>query len=226
MFCHMRYLTCLFLLAAVPARADSITWKASNEVISVTRIAERFWPGLTPGTPWSLTVTFDPTQAPAQVITPGCNRYSAGVSTLTLGSYSYTHTSGNIYTNAGLPDVGCIGSLPEGQSGLIQFWYGTAGWISDSPDAWDLRFADIMYAGYYDLLVKDGTLPRVPTIDPTPGRYFGMEIESAFTGVGLFGGRADFQLVEDITAVPEPATLTMLGIGLASAVAAKRRRRA
>jgi hypothetical protein len=220
----MRYLTFLLLLAATPAWADSITWKASNQVFSVSRSAEFFWPGLVPGTPWSLTVTFDPSQAPAQVITPGCNRYSAGVSTLTLGSFTYTHTSGSIYTNAGLPEVGCIGFLPEGQSGLIQFWYGMNGWVADSPDAWNLRLADIMYAGYYDLLVKDGTLPRVPTIDPSPGRYWGMEIESAFSSVGLFGGRADFQLVDQPATVPEPATVTMLGIGLASLVAAKRRR--
>ena len=219
----MRYLTLVLLLVPVPTWADSITWKASNEVFSVTRLAEHFWPGLVPGTPWSLTVTFDPFQAPAQVITPGCNRYSAGTSTLTLGSFSYTHTSGSIYTNAGLPDIGCIGSLPEGQSGLVQFWYGNNGWVPDSPDAWNLRFADIMFAGYYDLLVKDGTLPRVPTIDPTRGRFSGMEIEGQL-GVGLFGGAANFQAVEQTSAVPEPATLTLFAAGLASLLATRRRR--
>lgn len=221
----MARLVLLLLLVSVPSYADSITWKAANTVKSVYADTDFFVPDLTVGTPWSLTVTFDPAAAPIRVLTPGCNQYSMGPSTLTLGSFTYTHTSGSIFTNAALPEVGCLGGgLPEGHAGLIQFWYGTAGWSSEDPGAWNIAaMGGVTYAGYYDLLVTDGTLPIVPVYDPVQGQYTGMEMEAG-TGIGFFGGAARFELVSQNTPVPEPATMTMLGVGLAALLARRRRR--
>ena len=217
----------LFPAVSPPASGEPITWFASNSVLSVSPDADLFiGAGLTAGTPWSLTVSFNPSAPPIRVLTPGCNQYSMGMSTLTLGSYSYTHAGGQIFTNAALPEAGCIGMLPEGEAGLIQFWFGTEGWQSDNPDAWRLSaWQGVTFAGYYDQLVKDGTLPVVPTFDPHQGQFGGMEIESGL-GTLFFGGSARFQLVPEQPApVPEPATLTLFGAGLAAALAARRKRR-
>ncbi len=218
----MRYLVLLlFLLRATPTSADSITWKAASEV-SFVNDGMNIWPGFTAGTPWSLTVTFDPGALPT-VLAPGCNAYATGSALLTLGSYSYTNSGGQIFTNAGLPEVGCFGGLPEGEAGLIQFLWGSS-WIEE-PGAWTLNDQlSVLIAGYYDLNVKDGTLPGVPVGDPSGGIFGGLLYRSP--NQQFDGGAVNFELVEPPTAVPEPATMTMLGIGLASLVAAKRRRRA
>ena len=147
-----------------------------------------------------------------------------GPSTLTLGNFTYTHSSGSIFTNAALPEVGCVGGLPIGLAGLIQFWYGTGGWSSQDPGAWNIAaMGGVTYAGYYDQLVTDGTLPTVPVYDPVQGQYTGMEMESG-RGLGFSGGAARFEIVSP-TPVPEPATMTMLGAGLAALIARRRRRR-
>lgn len=215
------------LLAATPTSAATITWFAANEVLSVSPWADSFvGPGLTAGTPWTLTVSFDPNMAPARTIFPGCNQYSGVSSTMTLGSFSYTNSGGSIYTNAALPEVGCNGLLPEGLAGNINFWYGTGGWQADDPRAWDIsRWGGITYAAYYDDLVKDGTLPSTPTFAPHQGRYGGFEIENFELGTLLYGGDVRFQRIDEQPApVPEPATIMMLGTGLAL-IARRRLRR-
>ncbi len=217
----MRYLAVLCVLAIPsPALADPITWKAANEVFNVND-GMNLWPGLEPGTPWELTVTFDPQSTPT-VLSPGCNVYSAGAATFKLGGFSYSHSGGEVYTNAGLPEVGCFAGLPEGEAGLIQFLWGN-GWVEE-PGAWPLNDAfGILLAGYYDLNIKDGTLPTVPVFDPNGGIFGGLRFESEHSRFS--GGAVRFEIVEQPTVVPEPATMTLMGAGLAALIAAKRRRR-
>jgi hypothetical protein len=224
MHCRMSRTLCLALCAVLAvsssARAATITWFASNEVQTVSPLGEIFWPGLVPGTPWSLTVSFDPSAAPLSTPTPGCNSFPVAGSTLTLGSYSYSYAGGGTaWTNAALPAIGCIGVLPEGEAGLVQFTYSTSQWLSDDPGAWDLGLSTFMAAGYYDQLVKDGSLPTIPTW--SPGRFGGFVIESPFgPELGLYGGDVQFELVD--AAVPEPASMTLLGAGLAALIARRR----
>jgi hypothetical protein len=71
--------------------------------------------------------------------------------------------------------------------------------------------------------VKDGTLPAVPVFDPNGGIFGGLRFESQ--GSQFSGGAVRWELLEQPTAVPEPATLTLIGAGLAALIAAKRRRR-
>jgi hypothetical protein len=219
----MRYVVALLFLAlSTPTSADPITWKADGELTFVVDQME-IWPGMEQGTPWALTVTFDPDSTPT-VLHPGCNVYDSGPATFQLGGFSYTRSSGQIFTNAGLPQSGCIGLLPEGEVGLIQFWFNSGGWVSE-PGAWalDAAFGPLI-AGYYDAVVKDGTLPTVPTFD-TIGTFDGL-FQLDFDHLQEFGGGpVHFQLVEQPTTVPEPATMTLMGAGLAALIAAKRRRR-
>lgn len=216
----MRYLLFLLSLAvSLPASADPITWKAAGELTYVND-GRNIWPGLDPGTPWELTVTFDPNSA-FTVIHPGCNVYNSGAATFELGDFSYGRSSGEIYTNAGLPAFGCHGFLPEGNVGLIQFWFG--GSWTEEPGSWSLNAAGgPMVVGYYDRNVKDGTLPTIP-VGGNGGMFGGLYQFGFLQEFG--GGAVNFQLVEQPTAVPEPATLTLMGAGLAALIAAKRRRR-
>ena len=217
----MRYLAALFVAVSTPASADPITWKAAGELTYVVD-QMHIWPGMDPGTPWELTVAFDPDSTPT-VIHPGCNVYDSGPATFQLGGFTYTRSAGEIYTNAGLPAFGCIGFLPEGEVGLIQFWFG-GGWIEE-PGAWSLNAAfGPMVAGYYDRNVKDGTLPTVPTFDSI-GMFGGLQQLGLDRLQEFGGGPVHFQLVEQPTAVPEPTTMTLMGAGLAALIAAKRRRR-
>src|SRR6478752_8506574 len=95
------------LLSATSALAASITWEDYGVVTSVGFAGQALYPGLTVGTPWSLHVTFDPNGPGVHSGLPGappdCNIYQSGPMTFTLGTFTYTKPSGQIWTNSNLP---------------------------------------------------------------------------------------------------------------------------
>jgi hypothetical protein len=212
----MAALILFFILGtAAVSHAAPITWQASSS-LTVVHDPRNQWPGLEPGTDWSLTVTFDPL-GPALNLAPGCNSYAAGPTTLVLGGFTYTQTAGAIYTNAILPEVGCASYAP----GLIAFAWGP-NWTQE-PGAWNLNDPfSVLVAGYYDLNATDGSLPWTPVPNPAPGPYGGFDFNQFNQTLGFYSPFAP-RALEQPAPVPEPATLGLMAAGLA-ALAARRRR--
>jgi hypothetical protein len=210
----LKYLATILLLSVpVPAAADSIIWTASGTWTFV-HDPQAYWPGLQVGTPWSLALTFDPA-TPGQLVnasTPHCYRYATGEAALTIGGFSYSNSSGSVSTNFQFPEVGCTENTLPNEPGLVTFLFPDP-WVQEQG-AWDLNGpptgGSFLSISYYDLLAIDGTLPTVPTINPNLFVYDGMVLN-------LFSPQQS-QLFSEIapSAVPEPATLTMFGLGLAS----------
>ena len=136
---------------------------------------------------------------------PNCNIYPSGPMTFTLGPYTYTKPSGQIWTNSNLPGEGCDGPAAPNFNQIQFEWFGS--WTQD-PGAWNL-FGGVLLAGYKDALHQDGTIPTVPTI--VPGSTTGLNFYTATDG--------NFPTFQDVTsaptAVPESGTLVMLSLGLA-----------
>jgi hypothetical protein len=229
MYGCMRYLLVSLLLVflALPrtSAGETITWFASGQVSNVSD-PFHFWPGLTPGTPWSLNFTLD-SNAPRSIPfgRPGCSFYPMGSAAFSLGGFSYSHGGGQVATNWAL-DAGCtLESDPSDPDGLITFLF--LGRWEQEPGAWNLNLSPaITVFSYYDLLATDGSLPLVPVINPDRGQYAGMEHEGAMGDAEFSGGFTPTAVVSQPTPVPEPATMTLFGAGLAAALAARKRRRA
>jgi len=209
----LKYLAMVLLLfVPVPAAAGSITWAASGTWTFVSD-PQGYWPGLQVGTPWSLALTFDPTMSGQQIggpSNPHCYSYATGAAALTIGGFSYSNSSGNVFTNFQFPDVGCTESVLPSEPGLVTFLF--LGPWSQQPGAWNLNgLASAFSVSYYDLLAVNGTLPTAPTINPNLSAYDGIKLD-------LTTGSRNSQLFSEFapSAVPEPGTMAMLGIGLAS----------
>lgn len=212
----------LLVLWSAAARAATITWFDSGVLTSVNGTAE--FPGLTVGTPWSLQINFDPSApgTPASLAAPGsnCNIYPMGSTTFTLGTFTYTSTGGQIWTNSDLPGLGCS----PAPTGAVQFEWGVT-WTQE-PGAWNLNVSSgLLMAGYTDAVQSDGFLPTVPSLS---GASSGLNFYDF-----LSGPRSRFQdhtfapQLADLTPtpVPEPATLGLFGVGLAYVARRVRRRR-
>ena len=213
-----RFLCAVIAIAfAVPATAAPISWAASD-VVAIVYDPFYQLPGLIAGTPWSLVITFNENVAgtPVSGSAPSwdCDVYDAGASAVfQLGAFTYTNSGGQIFTNAVLPFNNCRDVVASSSPpGMIQFAWSSP-WLSE-PGAWNLN-GMFFVAGYYDAVHQDGSLPTIPTVMPG-GPYAGLIVGNPGQVPGhQFASRFEPQLIEQPTPVPEPATLTMLGAGLA-----------
>lgn len=204
------------LSAAKVASADPITWFASDLVTGANSTFEHLLPPI--GTPWSMTATFDP-DAVGQPLNfaapPGCNRYPLMAATFTIGGARYTNPGGGlIMTEAGFPDFGCDPVFNP--DGLTQFVFGIG--ETTDPTPWDLTNMFVV-ADYWDASISDGSLPRTPG-NPAGPTFAAMYDPQQFM---LALGNPEFRVVEQPTPVPEPATMTLFGAGLAAVIARRRR---
>lgn len=214
-----------WVIGSGAAWATPVTWQASGVISSMSDQAP--YGELDPmsiGTAWTLELTFDPDAPGVQMhpeTSPTTYLYKDVVNAqFQLGGFEYT-SLGDIFVNADLPVYGS--STDDGKPGLVQFqmhdrWMGGAG----GPDL--NAGTGLMLASYNDANTFDGSLPSLPVWSAEQGLFGGL----FWTTLRSYPG-SDFSApfnprVVDSTVAAEPASLLLLGSGLA--LLAVRRRRA
>lgn len=210
-------LLCVCLLAASPVTAATlVTWQADGVVTSRTGQLVLPEPGvpIAPpiGAPLSVTLMFDPASAVQTSFggvafpTPGCRNVAVSGS-VTIGGYTAAlggQSQG--FTQSNLPfSTPCQPGSQQTQFELH---------VPAAPDDNPFKLPPgILFLTYRDLLVQDA-FPN----SPTPASlavlaYYDMRGDARW----IFDGRAQLTALEQPSAVPEPGTMTLLGIGLAAA---------
>ena len=194
-----------------------VTWEASGLVNRSVPISIRPGDVRPPvGTPFTLSLTFNPSAAvPTPSGPPGtdCMRVPFSGS-LTLGGASYT-TGGLGFTHAALPGTNCT------FTDFTQFSF-HEGFEPTGDDPWNLGVGgNLLIASYRDLIVQDA-FPEVPA---GAGSWW-LQFDFAFITWEIGGPFAPQAVgVEQPAPVPEPAAVTLFGLGLAALARRMRSRR-
>lgn len=209
-------LTLICLLFARAAAADTmVTWQSSGQVTLSQYLGFTGTPFTPPiGTPYQLTLSFNPAAVkPTDLASnPTCNSVAV-TGSMNLGGYNYG-LSGKGYTHAMLPGTTCSPGWFE-----TQFLIGVAS-PADSP--WKIK-GGFMEAWYSDLLVRD-TFPNAPTPVGSFGWQMRDDVSSPTFLVMAKGSLSALADPVQPTPVPEPGTITLLGLGIALAANKIRRR--
>lgn len=208
------------LLASTAEAATIVTWQADGTVV---RRSDELAPSGKPiapplGTPLSITLSFDPQSAFATYPGPAgvCDGVTVNVSgSLSIAGYT-SPFAGNSqgFTHSNLPGTNCGSSL-----GFTQFGVFVPKLPDDSPFALP---GGLLIVSYRDLLVGD-TFPA----SPTPIGLALVTLGNFETGSfrSFFQAHADLHAIDQTTPVPEPATVTLFGLGLAAVARQARKRR-
>lgn len=212
MLTRVGLLVLCLLVPRIVVGGTLVTWGAEGEIGFA---APQAWvdAGRIPpvGTPYQLTMTLDPSSAvPTPSSPPGSNCFMVDVSgSLSLGGHAFT-MGGKGFTHATLPGSNCT----PGFSQETMFVMGLDP-VAVTPWPWlEMSFMELWFR---DLVVRDA-FPNAPTPE-----FGGLQIRDQ-SGAFLLGASHNLHAVEQPTAVPEPGTLTLFGLGLA-AVARKIRQR-
>jgi hypothetical protein len=218
-------------ITAASAHAAPITFRASGVIDYILDLDEPpdFPAMLGPiavGTLWQLDVTFESTTPGVNLGPPDVFKYENAIldTTFQLGSFLYTRSDGDISVNTGLVFAG----YGDGGPGLVQFQW-SPGWNVPvgAPDLNAMNNGITVFS-WNDINAVDGSLPTTPTVAANQGFLSGL-IWTTIAPLGSMPhefGSSDVNVdLVQVSEVPEPSTLLMLGLGVAGFAVVRRSRR-
>jgi hypothetical protein len=212
-------------LIAQTASAAPITFRAKGTIANVGTINEPPVPlldAIVGGMPWQLDVTFDPAAVGVYAGFGKAYAYNDIVSfaKLQLGPFVYSVTRGDVAVNWALP----IGD-GSGGPGLVQFHFtANDGWTGALGGPNLNTGLGLVVFSWNDVNAVDGALPTSPML-ANQGYLSGFvwstfpAFPNGYQDAVIYSPDVDIVRVDEVSEVPEPATLALLAAGVALLIA-------
>ena len=206
-------LAACLLVASVASASPLVTWQSAGAITSSEY--NGFPPARTPpfGTPYELTMSWDAGTATPTVLSPaGSNCFTVSAAgSLAVGGMTYG-LSGVGFTQAQLPGSNCSRGART-----TQFLFGVN---EVGTDQW------ILGTGFMEVFLFNDLLSRTFPERPSSASAFIQLRDNVGSEVYLVQGRGNLAAVvaEQPSPVPEPATMTLVALGLAAVIRSARRR--